>query len=246
MRGRVGVVVGVGVGGEPVDVCGRLRDFVGDLAVVALVAGQEGKLLGDQLPLSQRVHGMGVDHRVAAEEPAEAGTRTGLRQSPPRHESAPQVGVADALLLQVDLGPFERQVERRVGGLDRGGGGQRRVGPGAGVPVEQFGVRDQTCVAGEDRIAGYGSASHRDRDELPPGALRADRDDHGAGRLAELVRGVRDRVRRPRRTHHRVARPQALGEDEDAPSPVPVGVLSAQRRRPHVVEDRLELGHDLQ
>ena len=75
--------------------------------------------------------------------------------------------------------------------------------------------------------------------------LRIDRNDHRAGRLAELVRRVLDRIGRPRRAHHRVLLLQAFGEDEDAPPAVPIGVLPPQRRGPHVVQHRVELHDDL-
>ena len=119
------------------------------------------------------------------------------------------------------------------------------VGPGTGVPVEHLGARDQAAVTGEDGVARDGPRGHGDGNELCPGALGIDRDDHRAGRLAELVRGVLDRVGRPRRAHHRVLSLQALGEDEDAPPAVPIGVLAAQRRGPHVVQHRVELDGDL-
>ena len=242
---RVGVVVGVRIGLEPVDVRRALRDLVGDLAVVALIAGQEAEFLGDQLPLAEGVHGEGVHHRVAAEEPSESGAGPAAGEPPARDQAAPQVGVADALLLEVDLRPFEGQVERGIGGLDGRRCSQRRVRPGAGLPVEPLGVRDQAAVVSEHSVPRHRSRGDGDVDELAPGTLRIDRDDHRAGRLPELVRRVLHRVRRPGRADDRVVPLQALRENEDAPSPVPEGVLPAQRRGPHEVEDGMELGGDL-
>ena len=243
---RVGVVVGVGIGLEPVDVRSALRDLVGDLAVVALVPGQKAEFLGDQLPLAQSVHGEGVHHRVAAEEPSESGAGAAAGEPPARDQAAPQIGVADALLLEIDLRPLEGEVEGRIGGLDGRGGRQGRVGPGAGVLVEPLGVPDQFGVAGKDGVARGGPPSDGNGDELAPGPLRIDRDDHRSRRFAELMRRVLHRVRRPGGAHDRVVPLQALRENEDAPLPVPKGVLPAERRRPHEVEDGMELGHDLE
>ena len=219
---------------------------MGNLAVFPLIPGQEREFLGHQLPLAEGVHGEGVDRRVAAEEPAEAGAGAVAREPPSGHEAAPQCGVADPLLLQVDLGPFEGQIQLRIGGLDRGGGAEHGLGPCPGVPIEHLGARDQPAVAGEDGVARGGPGRYRDGNELAPRPLRVDRDDHRAGGLAQLMRRMLHRVGGPWRAHDRVARLQALGEDKETTPGVPKRVLTPDGAGPHVVEDGFELDDDLQ
>ena len=217
-----------------------------DLAVLALVSREKGEFLRHQFPLPERVHGEARLRRVAAEEPAEAGTRPVARKAPARNEPAPEVGIADALLLQVDLRPLQGEIEPRIRRLDGDGGGEHRVGPCALGVVQRTGLGDQPIVTGEDLLPGRGSSRHRDRDELPARAFRVDRDHHGARRLAQLMGGVFHGVRGPWRPDDGVRLLQALGEHEGAPLRVPVGVLPTERTRPHVVQHGLELGDDLE
>lgn len=109
------MVVGVGEFLEPGDGAGGLADFVGNLPVFPLVVGQEAEALCHQLPLAGGVHGKGIDGCVSAEEPAEPRPEAGAGGAPPRHQPAPQIGVAGALFLQVHLGPLQGTGEGGTG-----------------------------------------------------------------------------------------------------------------------------------
>ncbi len=241
VRGRVGVVVRIGVVGEPRHPGRRLADLVGDLAVGALILRQEAQTLRHQRGLAGGVHRERVDGGVSTEEPPEARPVAAAARPPSRHQPAPEVGVADALFLEIDFGPLQRQVERVVGRVDRRHRGQHGVRPGTVAPIDAAGIGKEPVVGGEDRVTGLGARRDGDRDEFVADARRVHMDRHRGRSLRDPVRGQGLAVRGPRRPDDRVVLLQALTQDECPVPRVPEDVLASERRGPHVLERGLEL-----
>ncbi len=149
-------------------------------------------------------------------------------------------------LVEVHLRPLERQVEHRVGRLDRG----QLLAEDASVldPLPIIGLRvgEQAVVDGVQRVARHDAARDDDRDELGIAAIGVDCDAEDRGRVGRRVGRVRRAFRRERRADVGVVLAPALGEQEAPPVAQVDGVLAADPRWPHQVQVGLESGDDLQ
>ena len=246
VRRRVGVVVGVGKIAEPRHLARRLRDLVRDLAVGTLVLGEEPESLGHEAMHARRRHRQRVDRRVAAEEPPESWAQALPRRRPSRHRTTPEVGVAHALLVEVHLGPLERQVEAVVGRIDRHGRIAQAGGMLDALPVERRGVGDEPLVRREELVTFHRAGNNGDGNELTLRAFGVNGNAEHARSIRKRMRGMVRRRRRPRRTEIAVPLAQALGEHEGLPLGVPRGVLPAKRAWPGVLEHVPEARDDLE
>src|SRR2546429_3314007 len=113
-RRGVGGGVAVRIVLEPIHETCALRDFVRNLAVVALELGDELEGGASGGKVADGVERERCPEGIAAEEPGKPGTLAGARRSVPGDQASAEVGIGDQSLDSADARPVVSLLELRV------------------------------------------------------------------------------------------------------------------------------------
>ena len=150
------------------------------------------------------------------------------------------------MLVQVDLGPCEREVQLVVGSVERRGVREEIVDIGAPLAIKCLSASEEAAVERDHRIARCGGCCHSNRNELGRCRGRVDGNGERVGCIGQGVSRMGRCASRPWGTDHGVPLAQALGEHECLFVRVPERVLPAERTGPRVLKHGSKTHDDLE